>query len=375
MKLTAIVMGLFYLLSALPTDTRAAYPYNVTDLGMLPGVSGYPYSSVGTGINASGQVAGYSSTPGGLDAFRYSNGAMTDLGSLSSSNFSIATGISAGGQVVGWSIMSNGSTCHAFLSGGGPMTDLGTLGGADLSSRANGINTSGQIVGYSMTTGNVSHAFLYSGGAMTDLNSTLAPNSGWLLQEATAINDGGQIVGIGSYFGSYNHSFLYSAGGVTDLDADYRHESVPQAINSHGQVAGYALASGQKAFLYYDEAWTNLGTLGGSFSAAFGINGKGQVVGWSDWSGTVFSSDIHAFLYDNGTMTDLNNLIDPASGWKLYQANGINDAGQVVGWGYNSGGQQEAFLLTPTPEPSTIILLAIGAISLLAYTWRRKRTA
>ncbi len=301
---------------------------------------------------------------------------MTDLGSLSSSNFSIGNSINNSGQVVGYSIMSDGSTCHAFLYDGGPMTDLGTLGGADLSSRANGINTSGQIVGYSMTTGNVSHAFLYSGGAMTDLNSTLAPNSGWLLQEGYAINDGGQIVGIGGYFGSYTHGFLYSNGGVTDLDADYTHESFPQAINSHGQVAGYALVGGrQNAFLYNGGAWTNMGTLGGSYSAAFGINTKGQVVGWSDWSGTVFSSDIHAFLYDNGTMTDLNDLIDPASGWKLYGAGGINDAGQIVGWGYNSSGQQEAFLLTPTPEPSTLVLLGIGVVSLLAYVWRRRRAA
>jgi probable HAF family extracellular repeat protein len=70
-------------------------------------------------------------------------------------------------------------------------------------------------------------------------------------------------------------------------------------------------------------------------------------------------------------MQDLNNLISSSSGWTLLEATAINESGQIVGWGYN-GGQDHAFLLTPTPEPSTFILLAIGAISLLGYCWRRR---
>ena len=85
------------------------------------------------------------------------------------------------------------------------------------------------------------------------------------------------------------------------------------------------------------------------------------------------SGDEHAFLYNNGTMTDLNSLIP--SGWILEVANAINDNGQIVGQGINSQGQSDAFLLTPVPEPGTLALLAIGAVSLLAYAWRRRRQA
>jgi probable HAF family extracellular repeat protein len=45
-------------------------------------------------------------------------------------------------------------------------------------------------------------------------------------------------------------------------------------------------------------------------------------------------------------MRDLNNLLPPNSGWELTQALGINDKGQIVGYGTHDG-QIRAFLLTP----------------------------
>ena len=84
---------------------------------------------------------------------------------------------------------------------------------------------------------------------------------------------------------------------------------------------------------------TGLGTLGGSFSGAFGINDAGQVVGWADTA----SGAEHAFIYTPGSgITDLGNL-----GGGYSYANGINDAGQVVGRSYTPGGYEHAFLFTP----------------------------
>jgi hypothetical protein len=60
---------------------------------------------------------------------------------------------------------------------------------------------------------------------------------------------------------------------------------------------------------------------------------------------------------------DLNTLITPGSGWELTIARGINDSGQIAGYGILHH-DQHAFLLTPVPEPSSLSLLALGGMAL-----------
>ena len=97
-------------------------------------------------------------------------------------------------------------------------------------------------------------------------------------------------------------------------------------------MVGYSdAATGTHAFICQNGVMTDLGDLpgGGDFSLAFGINNAGQVVGYS---GAATSQS--AFLWQNGVMTNLGYL----TGGVGSDARGINDAGQVVGYSGSATG-------------------------------------
>lgn len=116
------------------------------------------------------------------------------------------------------------------------------------------------------------------------------------------------------------------------------------AINNKGQIVGWA---GRTAVLWEGDSVRALGPAEGDRARA--INEHAQVVGVLH-KGAEFTSAAKdmttAFLWENGVMRDLNGLIAPSNGWTLEEARGINDSGQIVGWGRH-GGKEHAFLLTP----------------------------
>ena len=109
--------------------------------------------------------------------------------------------------------------------------------------------------------------------------------------------------------------------------------SYAKSINDSGQIVGYfdvTQSSSQHAFLYNGSTMTDLGTLGGMWSEAFGINDSGKIVGAAQTADRYW----RAFIYNGSTMTDLNT-IKPISGWTMDEAHDINDLGQIVGRAYN----------------------------------------
>ncbi|MFI7687657.1 hypothetical protein ACIBQ6_01240 [Nonomuraea sp. NPDC049655] len=80
--------------------------------------------------------------------------------------------------------------------------------------------------------------------------------------------------------------------------------SIARGINDHGHVVGdSALKSGlSHAFLWKNGKMTDLGTLGGQGSFASDIDDDGRVVGCSELA----SGEWSPFLWENGRMTDLD---------------------------------------------------------------------
>jgi hypothetical protein len=66
-------------------------------------------------------------------------------------------------------------------------------------------------------------------------------------------------------------------------------------------------------------------------------------------------------------LRDLNQLLDGSgNGWTISIASDINSSGQIVGLGFNPAGDQHGFLLTPFPEPSTIMIYGLTMLTAVA---------
>lgn len=256
-------------------------------------------------------------------------------------NDSQAYAINDLGQVVGSSGTDIDGFQHAFVYSNGLMSDLGTLPDRP-GSTAYAINANGQIAGSSDGDVNgTTHAFLYANGNMIDLDPNGTQSQGY------GINSLGQVVGYAAMSGR-GHGALFSNGNIADLGSD----SQAFGINTSGQIAGFAFIPPdypQRAVLYSGGTQTDLGTLGGTESVAYAINASGQIVGHAK---TPNNADQHAFLYSGGAMYDLNSVL-PASSFPMLEARGINDAGQIAATGGPVNGQFHAFLLRPITSTTT----------------------
>lgn len=354
--------------------------------GLSPTKAGYKAIDIGTlggkisdaeGINALGQVVGLAQTGNGADhAILYNFGQkLIDLGTLGGAR-SNATSIDDNGEIVGSSLIKPGDpfTTHAFLYKNGKMVDIGVIGG--IYSNVYFIRDPGLVVGQTDTKKpGDRHAFREDvsgiGRVMKDLG-TLGGNT----SAAKGINNLGHIVGYSNLkLNGPVHAFYYSINQMQDLGfGDF---SQATAINDRDQIVGLFYPAGKNVshgFLYnfIGGESTDLKTLGGPQSSALAINNAGDVVGWSNITpGNLLTT--HAFIYSHGKMTDLNNLLNPGSPFKvLTVAEGIGDNGWIVGKGVLANGQTHGFVLIPAPEPASLTLISLGGLGLLAYGWRHR---
>lgn len=231
-----------------------------------------------------------------------------------------AGGLNNAGQVIGGNYNLTTGGEDSYLWSGGTLTNLGYLPGGTTCT-ANAINDSGQIVGYGGTS-ETGGAFLYQNGTMTNLG---ALQGDWY-SGAFGINASGQIAGYSSLF--TDHAVVFSNGTITNLTASTGMVGIARAINGNGEVVGIGELTGHESGVchaYDFTTKTDLGTLGGQNSDAYGINNSGQIVGYA----ATASGAWHPFLYSNGQMIDLG----PLDG--VYTegiAGSINAAGQIVGY-------------------------------------------
>jgi probable HAF family extracellular repeat protein len=237
-----------------------------------------------------------------------------------------AAAINNAGQVAGHSrdYSMPGSATHAVRwDSSGEIQYLGDLPGGDDGSFAQGINNMGHAAGTSSATGG-SRAFLWtSAGGMQNLGGI---PGGREFSSGISIGNSGAVIG-GGIAQNESRAFIWrSASGMQDL----------------GELPGGDLGKVARAINSFDVV------VGSAEVAASGPN------------------RVHATIWTDATgMMDLNNLLDSTgAGWILNEARGINDAGQIVGYGRTPRGVVHGFLLTPVPEPSSTGLVLISVLGI-----------
>ena len=370
--------------------------YNIIDLGVVDG--NYPISSAWS-INNDGQIVGWDvNNPvvpieWSIPQYRYERACLFDnTGGGANINLSGNSALVIGSgalssnsdQIVGLTFYFDPNrhsweyfiyhgydysrACLFDSTGGGANKDLGTLGGRN--SCAHSVNSSGQIVGWAEDSPGVvpvpiwPKIPLYERACLFDPEDsnnnkdlkTLGGYESGYESEALSINNSGKIVGWADNSSNYEHACLFdNTGGGANINLGTLggDGSLAWSINNNNQVVGWALdgSDNYHACLFDPTgggANKDLGTLGGNFSEAYCINDDGEIAGYALDS----LGQSRACFFDStgsGNNIDLNTRINPASGWTLLYASGINNNGWIVGQGINSLGQTHAFLLLPEP--------------------------
>ena len=105
------------------------------------------------------------------------------------------------------------------------------------------------------------------------------------------------------------------------------------------------------SFVFEDGTFTDLETLPGyDVIAGFDLNNDSIVVGIARAVNSSSGPDV-GFIWQDGVMRNLNDLVPPKFGLTIGRARGINNAGQITGSGTGPDGNSVAFLLTPNERP------------------------
>ena len=419
--------------------TAHAQTYTFT---LLQNVAGGMQNSVVLAINSSGESVGWSQTSSGIDAVLWSTTGVPEvLADLGGEGASAALAINASGQSVGWSVTATGED-PVLWSSKGTATMLGK-GGA-YGTAAVAINVNGESAGYQKTTKGYDAILWHAKGVAKLLGDpgqehfaqALAINGsghsagyacttvtagnckdteavewapggkatvldyadGGSDSEALAINKSDYAVGWSTTAtGGYDAVRWSSIGFATVLQGlNGSLVSLAVAENNHGQSIGYSdtQSGGDDAILWGPQGGIvavlkDPGGVGIEFALA--INDSGRSVGYACTSVSDGACvDTEAVLWQStGKATNLGGLLGPD--WTNTEALGINDLGDIIGYGdYNNGtlNGTYGFLLTPSagaaisaipgsaaaaPEPSTWVMLVAGFAGLGFAGYRGKR--
>jgi probable HAF family extracellular repeat protein len=316
----------------------STYAASINDLGVVTGYA----DGAGTVISTDPSIPNQVCTDLTQPFLWTSNGGLQGLGTLGVPPAALlyftwcetpfyATGINAKGQVVGYTTLYSDETQYAFLWSNAEGFSL--FGSSWPPTMANGVSDLSEIVGQTGVFFGV--GTLWRGGEATTL-ATLPGGAGDYLSSANAVNDLQGVVG---------WSTPSPASGPCEFNLDactinavlWKRDG---AITDLGTLSGDTLSMATSINLFGQVIGVSGNTLDGNGWGGNGGSGFGGLGGSLSIAG-------RPFIWNASKgMRDLNSLIPSGSGWILNSVSGINIWGQIVGSG-TLDGESHGFLLTP----------------------------
>jgi len=364
-------------------------------------------ASKAIGVNSAGQVIGcfQRTEPGAWGAFLYDpNGGRAQFTEiLPSSDFVAVSDINDKGLVAGYKRDAAGDPTRAFVwalsQEGSQMMELAHYDAP--ATMAYGVNDAAtgddQVVGllesdagrryagiWAVATGRGRDGTAPDGGTTEDGGATggaATPTTQWSDQGiACGVNSRGWVVGQAETTLGDWHAFFWPDPDepMIDLDPAGVGRSRAAAVSngeggSAAQIVGHRIdeVGAMRAFrctvsetrAAMPDALVDLSALGGVASSAADVNNDGRAVGWAE----TVDGELHAALWGENWVIDLNEMIPPSSGWVLESAAAISDSGLIVGWGRQGENRMKAFLLNRI-DPDANMFPSVRVVDPIAGT-------
>jgi uncharacterized membrane protein len=319
--LLAILLAVLPASSLAQTSACTADHYKIVAIPLVPAA-----------INDSGEIAG--TTPAQKAALWTEKNGVAALPVLPGFRMAEAIGINARGDVIGVARNDAAGKRQGFFYHQGRML---RLSGAQ--SKPSAINNAGDIAGEArLAHKEVSAAVLWKDQVPIDFGGCCGGT-------ATSLNNHGQVAGqIYDEQGRYDAFLWDSTHGVQHIGPVNAY-SAAVTMNDQGHVIVQEFTR-HGVSLYADGKLTPLDLSPKFPSRPRAMNNCDALVG----SFGPFADAERAFLWDRSRgFHDLNDLIPAGSGWKLEAATGVNNRGEIVGWGDYKHQEDKGFLLIPEP--------------------------
>jgi hypothetical protein len=221
--------------------------------------------------------------------------------------------------------------------------------------------------------------FIGGTGFAYDVNTsayyTFAPTNSWVQGVGGSTAGNGYVVG-----GDANNSdgFVWSESNQSYVQIPAL--AAAQGISNNGYlVAGLTQGGSPNASVYNTSTSTMTTYWAGE---ATGVNNNGVVIGDNSEDvynnvGGVWGCQAMAYFPGYNDPQGVNLNVYAPNGVTFDCAQAVNDAGQILVWSEASSVDTTnvtSYLLTPVPEPSTLLLSVVGLLGLLAYAWRKRKS-